>query len=56
MGQYKNSFLIKIAHAKCLKSWYLLRYLLLADVLEVGVVEAHDGVLEPSDPLEAFWI
>ena len=28
----------------------MLRYLLLAEVLEVGVVEVHEGALEPSDP------
>ena len=28
----------------------MFRYLLLAEVLEVGVVEVHEGVLEPSDP------
>ena len=31
------------------KSCYLFRYLLLAKVLEVGVVEVHEGVLEGSD-------
>ena len=32
-----------------IKSWHLFRYLLLAEVLEVGVVEVHEGVLEGSD-------
>ena len=32
-----------------MKSCHLFRYLLLAEVLEVGVVEVHEGVLEGSD-------
>ena len=50
MGPYQNIFLFKIAHAKLIKSLYLLRCLLLAVVLEVGVVEFLEGVLETSDP------
>ena len=38
---YYISFSLKIAHA-------------LAEVLEVGVVEVHEGVIDPSDPLEVF--
>ena len=48
MGPYLNSFLNKIAHAKWMKSWHF-RYRLLAEVLEVGVVEVHEGVLEGLD-------
>ena len=32
-----------------MKSWHLFRNLLLAEVIEVGVVEVHAGVLEGSD-------
>ena len=48
MGPYQNIFLFKIAHAKLIKSLYLLRCLLLAVVLEVGVVEVHEG--DPEGP------
>ena len=30
------------------KCWYQFRYLLFAEVLEVGVVKVHEGVLEGS--------
>ena len=49
IGPYENSFLFKFAHSKWMKSLYLLRYLLLAEVLEVRVVKVHEGVLEGSD-------
>ena len=49
MGPYSISFLLKIAHAKWIKGRYLVRYLLLAEVLEVGFVKVHEGVLEGSD-------
>ena len=45
----KNSFLFKIAQSKWIKSRYLFIYLLLAEVLDVGVFEVHEGVLEGSD-------
>ena len=41
MGPYKNGFPLKIAHGNRPQGQYLLIYLLLAEVLEVVVVEVH---------------
>ena len=66
MKQHENSFLLTITHAKQIKSKYLFKVdicldiLLLAEVLEVDVVEVHEGVQEGSDQhgtiLEQFLI
>ena len=45
-GREKGLF--KITHAKCLKKYFFGNQIL-AEVLEVGVVETHEGVLEGSD-------
>ena len=44
-----NGFPLKIAHGNRPQGQYLLKYLSLAEVPEVGVVEVHEGVLEGSD-------
>ena len=46
MGPYQNSFLFKITHAKWIKNCL---FLLHGEVLEVGVVEVHEAILEGSD-------